>query len=246
MRYLLTVAYDGRAYHGYQVQKGQITVQKTLQDAVEAIFGDRYPLVGCSRTDSGVHARDFKALLTVGEGAPRIPAEQLPRALNTHLPEDLSVRAAEPAAEGFHPRYDVRRKEYEYLILNAKVRDPFLAGRAYLYPIPLDEERMNRAAARFVGTHDFSAFTAAGSDVADRVRTVFDCRVTREGELVSVRVAGNGFLYNMVRIMVGTLIEVSAGRLAPEAIDDVIASRERSRAGFTAPACGLYLDRVLY
>ncbi len=246
MKYLFTVAYDGRAYHGYQVQKGHVTVQEKLQDAIEKLYGKRYPIVGCSRTDSGVHARDFKAAIFVDDDAPAIPVDRLPLALNIFLPEDISVKKADIVSDTFHPRYDVRLKEYEYLILNSKVRDPFLFGRAYLYPLPLDEKMMNRAAEHLKGTHDFSAFMTSGSDVSDCVRTIYDCTVTRNGSLVSIRISGSGFLYNMVRIITGTLIEVSAGRFSPEDIDSILASRDRSRAGFTAPACGLYLNRVVY
>ena len=246
MKYLLTVAYDGSNYHGYQVQNGQTTIQEKLQDAIEALLGKRYPIVGCSRTDSGVHARDFKATFSTDADAPKIPVEKLPIALNLHLPDDIAIKNAEEASESFHVRYDVKTKEYEYLILNSRIRSPFLCGRTYFYSTPLDVESMNEAAQFFVGTHDFSAFISSGSDVEDRVRTIYSCIVERNGELVTVRISGNGFLYNMVRIIVGTLIEVSSGKLSPSEIPEIILSGDRSMAGYTVPACGLYLNRVEY
>lgn len=246
MKYLLTVAYDGSGYHGFQVQKKNITVQEQLQDAVEAVMGKRYAITGCSRTDSGVHARDFKALLSTDEDAPCISFDKLPAALNAHLPEDISVKSACVVSELFHPRYNVKMKEYEYLIYNAKIRDPFMAKRAYFYPVLLDEKIMNKAAGFFIGRHDFSAFMASGSDVSDRERTIYSCEVTRNGDIVSIRVSGDGFLYNMVRIMVGTLIEVSKGKINYCDILKIIESKDRSKAGFTAPPEGLYLNKVTY
>lgn len=246
MKLLLTIAYDGTAYHGYQVQNGQITVQEMLNDAVLAVFGKRYPVTGCSRTDSGVHALDFKATVTLDGDAPRIPTDRVPLAMNVVLPNDISVISATEIPDFFHPRYDVISKEYRYKILNSRIRDPFLEGRAYQFAVPLDASLMDRAAANFVGTHDFSAFSAARSEVADRIRTVYHCSVSRDGDIVTVRIVGNGFLYNMVRIITGTLIDVSCGKFLPEDISTIIDSLDREKAGFTAPACGLYLYRVNY
>ncbi len=246
MNYLITVSYDGTRYHGYQVQNDKPTVQKALQDAVESLFGKRFPITGCSRTDSGVHARDFKATVITDETVSQIPPEGLPHALNTLLPEDISVRDAVLVSDDFHPRYDVRLKEYEYLILQSKTRNPFYENRAYLYPKKLDVPAMNEAAKHFVGRHDFSAFMASGSDITDCQRTVFGCSVTENNGLVSVKISGDGFLYNMVRIIAGTLISVSEGKIKPSEITDIIDSKDRQRAGFTAPAHGLYLNRVEY
>ncbi len=246
MKYLLTIAYDGRRYCGYQVQKNGVTVQEELCRAAEAVFGKPCPITGCSRTDSGVHAKDFKATLETEGDAPRIPPEKVAVAMNCHLPEDISVLSSREVSEDFHPRYDVTEKEYRYLIHNAPSRDPFFAGRAWHYPRPLNDALMKEAAAFFVGEHDFAAFMASGSDVTDTVRQIYACRVDREGDTVAVTVSGNGFLYNMVRIMVGTLVAVSEGKLTPSEVAAVIASRDRSRAGITAPACGLYLNRVEY
>ncbi len=246
MKYLLTIAYDGRRYCGYQVQKNGVSIQEMLGKAAEAVFGNPCSITGCSRTDSGVHANDFKATLEPHGDAPQIPADKVAIAMNCHLPEDIAVRSSCEVAQTFHARYDVKEKEYRYLIHNASARNPFLAGRAYHYPRRLDEKAMDLAAANFVGTHDFASLMASGSDVTDTVRTIYSCRVARDGDVVSITVSGNGFLYNMVRILVGTLIAVSEKRLSADDIPKILASRDRSRAGSTAPACGLYLDRVIY
>ncbi len=246
MKYLLTIAYDGRRYCGYKVQKNGVSIQEMLGKAAETVFGRPCSITGCSRTDSGVHANDFKATLKAHGDAPRIPADKVAIAMNCHLPEDIAVLSSCEVPQTFHARYDVKAKEYRYLIHNAPARNPFLAGRAYHYPRHLDEAAMDQAAAGFVGTHDFAALMASGSDVTDTVRTIYSCHVTREGDVVSVKVSGNGFLYNMVRILVGTLIAVSEGKLSADDIPKILASRDRSRAGSTAPACGLYLNRVTY
>ena len=251
---LLTISYVGTAYCGYQVQPNGITVQEMLNRAAEALFGFPCDIVGCSRTDSGVHARGFCATVAKkGEGhlACSIPAERIPRAFNAHLPADIAVREARVVPSDFHARYDVVSKEYEYLFYNAQERDPFLSERVWQLPQPIDAQalaRMQRAAAAFVGKQDFSAFRAAGADTAegDAVRTVLSACVTREGNMISFRIAADGFLYNMVRIMAGTLAAVATGDLQPEDIPAILESRDRRRAGRTAPACGLYLDRVTY
>lgn len=246
MKYLLTIAYDGRRYCGYQVQKNGVSIQEKLGEAAAQIFRVPCAVTGCSRTDSGVHARDFKATLMPASGGATIPADRVAVAINTALPEDIAVLRAEAVSEDFHPRYDVVRKEYVYMIHNARVRDPFLIGRAWHYPQQLNEVRMREAASYFVGTHDFASFMASGSDVTDTVRTVDRCEILRQGDVVTVTVSGNGFLYHMVRIMVGTLVAVSEGKLNPSAVIDILAARDRARAGMTAPACGLYLNRVDY
>lgn len=247
MKILLRVAYLGTAYCGYQVQPNGITVQQVLQDAVEAVYGVRYPLTGCSRTDSGVHAKDFRCTVEAGDQVGRIPLDAIPRALNRSLPSDISVLDAALVPDSFHPRYDVSRKEYEYHIWNKPEKNPFLADRAWHYSRPLRVEEMNRAARALIGTHDFSGFMSTGSSVGDTVRTVYDCRVKEDGEgNVILTVSADGFLYNMVRIIVGTLVAVSQGRLKAEEMDAILLSRDRTRAGITAPACGLYLSRVEY
>lgn len=254
MKYLLTICYNGAAYCGYQVQPNGVTVQEMLNKAAEALFGYPCDVVGCSRTDSGVHARGFCATVSKkGENdlPTAIPASRVPRAMNAHLPQDIAVLAAREVSSDFHARYGVESKEYEYLIYNGRERNPFFEGRAWHIPTPIDDmtlARMQEAAAHFVGKQDFSAFRAVGADTAqkDSVRHVMSASVTREGDVISFRVRADGFLYNMVRIMVGTLAAVAAGRMSPADVRAALRAGDRSRAGSTAPACGLYLDNVTY
>ncbi len=240
--YILTLAFEGTNYCGWQVQPNGASVQETLQDACEKVLGTRPPVTGCSRTDSGVHAKGFVALVA---GDFSVPCQSLPLALNAKLPPDISVQKAEMAEEGFHPRYDAVKKEYVYTIRNSRIRDPFCRNTCWEYPQPLDAELMNAEAQKFVGKKDFCAFMAAGSKITDTVRTVHHCSVTRNGDEILFRVCADGFLYNMVRIMVGTLTDISRGSLRMP-LEEIIASRDRANAGTTAPAKGLCLSRVFY
>ena len=244
MRHLmLTLRYRGTRYHGFQVQKNGVTVCQVFQDAVQEVFGSRLDVKGCSRTDAGVHANGFVLTLRTDSA---IPCDRLVQALNVHLPGDVAVRDCREVPEDFHPRYSCTGKRYLYRIHNSRVRDPFLENLALLVRSPLREDLMDRAAAAFLGTHDFSAFCAAGGSVEDKVRTISHCRVIREGEMVTLSITGNGFLYNMVRIITGTLLDVGTEKLPPEAIAAILESRDRSRAGATAPPWGLYLDKAFY
>ena len=239
----LKLMYNGTAYHGWQVQPNGVTVQQVLQDAVQRLTGVRSGITGCSRTDAGVHAEMFCCALHTDS---RIPPEKVPAALNAHLPRDVAVTACRLVPDDFHPRYDARGKRYVYRIWNHPARNPFWEGRAYHYGRRLDVDAMNAAAAALVGQHDFAAFCAAGSSVEDTVRCVSACGVTRRGDLVEIRVQADGFLYNMVRIIVGTLLEVESGRIDPQTIPAILQSGDRTRAGATAPAHGLYLEQVFY
>lgn len=246
MNILLTLAYDGTNYSGFQVQPNGVTVAAVFQDAVEAVLGCRPDIKGCSRTDAGVHAEGFALNL---HAELKMPVEKFPLALNHHLPPDIRVLAARQVPEEFHARYSAHTKTYRYRIRNCAVDSPFEARYMYRLPKRLDEARMNAAAAQFVGTHDFLALCAAGSSAAahgDTVRTITDCHVTRTGDEVTISVTADGYLYNMVRILAGTLCEVGAGRLAPEAIPAILESRDRKQAGPTLPAKGLVLERVHY
>ena len=243
MKYLLKLSYLGTAYAGFQVQPNGDTVQGRLCSAAKTLFGVDCAVTGCSRTDSGVHAKEYYATLEAVGGAD-IPAERLPRAINTYLPKDISVSCARIVPDDFSIRKNVSGKEYEYIILNTAAGDPFCTGRALHYSHHLDADKMNEAAKHFVGKHDFAAFMASGSDIADTVRTVSECRVERNGNIVKIYMAADGFLYNMVRITVGTLIEVSEGKISPDGIDKIINSKDRTLAGRTAPPEGLYLGKV--
>lgn len=242
-QFLLTLAYNGTHFAGFQVQKNARTVQSVMQDAIEKLYGERLPVVGCSRTDAGVHARDYK--LTYHADARLLP-ERIPAALNAHLPDDIAVENAVIVLEDFHVRHDVYEKEYEYVICNTPYRDPFSQNTAYHYRRPLDADLMDRAAQAFLGTHDFRAFMASGSDIADTTRTVRSVSVTRAEDFVYLRIAADGFLYNMVRIFVGTMLAVAEGKIAPDDIPHIIDSRDRKNAGITVPAHGLYLNRVVF
>lgn len=242
-RLLLTIQYDGSAYHGWQVQSNALTVQEVFQNAVEKVFCKRLDVKGCSRTDSGVHANMYCITLDTDMA---ISNEGVILALNSHLPEDISVYDCKEVAPDFHPRYDCKSKQYVYRIYNGKIRNPFLTKYAYHYNRPINAEYLNREAQAFVGTHDYSGFCSVKSDVEDTVRTISSARVRREGDMVYFEVEGNGFLYNMVRIMVGTLLFLSEGKIQAGELPDIIASQNRKRAGKTAPPQGLYLNKVVY
>lgn len=238
----LTLCYDGTDFCGWQVQKDKPTVQKAVQEAIFALCGKMLPVTGCSRTDSGVHANEF---VCHTDFIP-IDCKKLPIALNTHLPPSVAIKKAEIVPADFHARYSGKGKEYIYKILNSPIRDPFLHTRAMLYPRQLDEKQLNDAASAFCGKHDFCAFMAQGSKIVDTVRNVYYCDVMRQGDIVTVRIAADGFLYNMVRIICGTLILAAEKGYSKEDISRIIESRDRKNAGATAPACGLYLNKVFY
>lgn len=247
MKYFAKIKYLGTSFHGFQVQPSERTVQGELSEALKSAFGKPCRVTGCSRTDAGVHANEF--CLTIECDGGTIPPEKLPVAVSRYLPPDLSLFYAEEAEETFHPRYDVLGKEYLYRIINRPIYDPFEYGRAWFLSRPINPEgveRMNSAAKYFLGTHDFSAFMAEGSDTEDTVRTVSALSVEVCGDLIEIRIFANGFLYNMVRIIVGTLIEVAFGRISPDAVPDIINLKDRSKAGMTAPPEGLYLNKVIY
>lgn len=249
MQYLCHVRYVGTDFRGFQFQPGVRTVQGVLTEAAKRVFGCPCAVTGCSRTDSGVHADAFCATVSPADGVLRVPPEKLGAAFLPHLASDIAVTDARAVGDGFHPRYDAIEKEYRYLIRRAPLPDPFFAHRSWQIPqpfLPDGLERMQKAAAAFLGKHDFVGFRAEGSDVATTVRTINSFSVERDGDLYTLRVAADGFLYNMVRILAGTLVAVADGHLSPDDIPAVIASRERKRAGVTAPPDGLYLSRVRY
>ena len=244
--FLLTLAYDGTNYCGFQVQPNGRSVAQTFQDALQAVRGSRPDIKGCSRTDAGVHALGFKLNFHADT---RIPAAKLPLALNQHLPPDIRVLDAQVVPEDFHARYAAHTKTYLYRIHNHPIDSPFDAAYYTRVPRHLDEARMQAAAQQFVGRHDFLALCAAGSSAAahgDTVRTITDCHVTRKGDEIDIEVTADGYLYNMVRILAGTLCEAGAGRLDPAEIPAILESRDRSRAGPTLPAKGLFLKCVEY
>lgn len=211
----LRLRYDGSAYHGWQAQKTQITVQETLEKALTQVCGHPVKAVGCGRTDAGVHALRYCANFRTDCG---IPIDRVPLAVNARLPGDIAVTDACQVDVDFNAIGSCLQKEYVYRILNRRIPDPFLDKRVCFYPSPLDLGLMQRAAAAFEGTHDFAAVRSVGTETRTTVRTVYWCRAGREGDLITVRVCANGFLYNMVRAMVGTMVYASYGKLSPEDI----------------------------
>ncbi len=252
MKILLTLSYLGTDLCGYQVQPKGRTVQGELNTATKALFGFDCDVTGCSRTDAGVHANTFCAAVTrKGERdiETSIDVSRIPVAMNAHLPRDIAVREARWVDNDFHPRYDVKYKEYVYRIYNSSTRSPIESGRAWHIPHLFDDvaiDKMKAAADQYVGIHDFSAFMASGSTVESTVRDVKYAEVIKQGDVIEFKVAADGFLYNMVRIMTGTLVAVGQGKINPEDIEKIIESRDRKKAGMTAPAEGLYLNRVVY
>ena len=252
MKILLKISYVGSDYCGYQVQPNGISIQQRLNEAARELFGFDCDIVGCSRTDSGVHANMFCA--TVAKKGTNtletsVSVERIPLAFSAHLPKDICVFDAEWVSEDFHARYGVKEKEYLYRFYNRSVRDPFEEDRACHVPKYLDDEalaRMQRAASLLVGTHDFASYMAQGSKVESTVRTIDRSEIFREGNVICYRVSADGFLYNMVRILAGTLLAVGQGKIDPEEIEKITAAKDRSLAGSTMPACGLYLNRVVY
>ena len=240
----LTISFCGTAYHGFQRQEGGLrTIQGELERGIYKLIGERAAVNGCSRTDAGVHAYEFVLNVFLEN---TIDCRGLQYGLNGVLPPDISVLKAEEAPEDFHARYSCKGKEYVYLIHNSEIKSPFLADRAYRSWYPIDEKKLDRAAKDFIGTQDFKSFCAASCDKEITVRTIFDYNVTREGDIVKFTVGGDGFLYNMVRITVGTLLFINDGKLAEDSIPKIIASKDRRLAGKTVPPQGLYLNRVFY
>ncbi|MDD7771498.1 MAG: tRNA pseudouridine(38-40) synthase TruA [Firmicutes bacterium] len=239
----LLLKYEGSAYHGWQVQKNDVTVAETLEKAAAAVVGHKVHMTGCGRTDAGVHAKKYVANFRTDS---RIPTDRLPYALNTHLPEDIVVTSAWEEHEDFNAIGSCVRKEYSYLIYNSHIRDPFYVNRAWFYPKHLNEAVMQAAADRFVGTHDFAAVRSVGTDVKSTVRTVYYFNVERQGELITCRVCANGFLYNMARAMVGTVVYAAEGKLSPRDIDGILERGDRTAAGPTAPPGGLYMTSLWY
>lgn len=252
MKVLLKISYVGTAYCGYQVQPNAVSIQQKLNEATEAVFGHPCDIVGCSRTDSGVHANEFCAAVTQkgkNELQTHIPIARIPLALSAYLPQDICVFDAYWVEDDFHPRYDVKEKEYLYRFYNRSVRNPFEENRSAHIPKPIGDkglQNMNLAAKTLCGTHDFSAYMAQGSSVKSTVRTITRASVEREGDLILFHVAADGFLYNMVRILAGTLLDVGHEKMSVEDFVRITELHDRSLAGSTMPACGLYLNRVIY
>ncbi len=237
-RVMLTVAYDGTAYSGFQIQDNANTIEGELNRCLSELLNEEIKVIGASRTDSGVHAL---CNIAVFDTEARMPGEKISYALNQRLPEDIRIRKSEEVAQDFHPRHCESRKTYEYRILNTEFPLPTRRLYTHFTYIPLNVYKMNEAAAYLVGEHDFKSFCSAGSQVETTVRTIHALQVEQENEEILIRVTGNGFLYNMVRIIAGTLMEAGKGAWEPERIIDILNAKDRNAAGPTAAANGLML-----
>lgn len=242
-RVKMVVAYDGTNYSGWQLQKNAVTIEQKLNEALFDLLGEEIQVVGASRTDAGVHSLGNVCVFDTNT---RMPAEKICYALNTRLPEDIVVQSSCEVEADFHPRAGKSAKTYEYRILNREFRDPTRRLDTYFYHYDLDVEVMQKAAAFLEGEHDFKSFCSVHAQVETTVRTIYSCTVNRDDDIIRIRVSGNGFLYNMVRIIAGTLIEVGAGKRAPEEVLEMLEKADRQTAGPTAPACGLTMIGITY
>ncbi len=241
----LIIEYDGTNYCGWQTQKNGPTIQEEVEKSLRRLTGEVIGIHGSGRTDAGVHARGQAANFKTDS---TIPGDKFSFALNNMLPEDIVIKDSVEVSPDFHARFCAVGKKYSYLINNSRFPSALLRNYAYHtnYCERLDIEKIKKAAGAFVGTHDFSGFMAAGSKVSDAVRTIFDITVEKKEDMISISYKANGFLYNMVRIITGTLLYTGIGKIDPEDIGGIIQSKDRQRAGITVPACGLYLEEVYY
>ncbi len=247
MNIAVKIMYDGAKYHGWQYQKNGITVQERIETVLSQLTGEKVSVCGCSRTDAGVHALEFVFNFNSNT---KIPLERLPYAINNHLTNDsIAATSAWQADEEFSSRFSSKGKRYIYKIWNSNIENPFTSKYSWFVPYKLDIDKMKLAAKLLEGTHDFSAFMAAGGSQKTTIRTITECSVCQSAEWeeqIEIQVEANAFLYNMVRIISGTLAEVGMGRIAPEKITEIINSCDRKYAGMTAPPEGLFLKKVLY
>ncbi|GAA0251116.1 tRNA pseudouridine(38-40) synthase TruA [Faecalicatena contorta] len=242
-RIKLTVAYDGTNYCGWQIQPNGITIEEVLNKKLSKLTGEEIRVIGASRTDSGVHARGNVAVFDTDT---TIPPDRLAYALNRRMPEDIVIVKSEEVPADWHPRYCDTVKTYEYHILNTRVPDPIRRRTTYFVSYSLDLENMRRAAGYLLGEHDFASFCNVRTNVEDTVRTVYDLDILENGEELTIRIRGNGFLYNMVRIIVGTLLRVGRGFYTPDQVKDILEAKDRQAAGVTAPPHGLILVGIEY
>ncbi|HIY74232.1 tRNA pseudouridine(38-40) synthase TruA [Intestinimonas butyriciproducens] len=239
----LKLMYVGTAYHGWQVQKNAVSVAETLEKALATVVCHPVKCTGAGRTDAGVHAEVYIANFRTTS---RIPCDRIPLAVNTRLPDDIVVVKATEVPDDFNAIGSCLKKEYTYRIYNSRLGNAFYVNRAWFYPRHLDEHVMQRAADCFVGTHDFSAVRAVGTEVRSPIRTVYYFDISRTGDLIECRVCANGFLYNMVRAMVGTCVYAAEGKFGPEDVSAILESKNRTAAGPTVPPGGLYMTRLWY
>ena len=242
-RVLLTIAYDGTDYHGWQIQPNAVTVQEVLQNALTKLLGKETGATGCSRTDAGVHAKEFCCHIECDDN---IPNTAFLKGLNAILPRDIAVKDCKTVESDFHARYSAKGKTYVYRINNSGVKDAFLSRFSWNIERPLLVDKMNEFCKTLIGTHDFYAFSSSGRTVEDTVREVSECYCEQNGDIITLKITANGFLYNMVRIIVGTAVEVSDGRLKTTCAEEIFTLKKRELAGITAPSQGLFLEKVIY
>ncbi|HSH36371.1 tRNA pseudouridine(38-40) synthase TruA [Schnuerera sp.] len=239
----LTIQYDGTNYCGWQKQKKENSIQEEIEKAIQLVSKEKVKLIGSGRTDSGVHAKGQVANFFTHSN---IPVDRFKFALNTKLPKDISIIESIQVADKFHARYDAIGKRYQYIIYNKDIRNPIYRNFAYHVPHTLDYKEIEKATKYFMGTHDFSTFMASNSNVKTTTRTINKFNLERTRDLTIFTIEGNGFLYNMIRIIIGTMVEIGVGKIKGNDIPDIIRSKNRKLAGHTAPPEGLYLDKVFY
>ena len=242
-RVKLTIAYDGTNYCGWQIQPNGITIEEVINKALNKLTGENVVVIGASRTDSGVHAMGNVAVF---DTETTIPADRIAMAVNRILPEDIVVVKSEEVVSDFHPRYCNCEKTYEYHIVNTRIPIPTKRLTNYFVSYELDIDKMRQGAAYLVGEHDFASFCNIKTDVDSTVRTVKELKILKNGDEITIRISGNGFLYNMVRIIVGTLIRVGRGFYQPEQVKEILEAKNRKAAGVTAPPHALMLMEIRY
>ncbi len=237
------ISFRGTNYHGFQRQENAVAVQNILEEKLSRITNAEVQINGCSRTDTGVHANEYCFSF---ETEHCIPCENIVRAMNSYLPSDIAVKSCEEMIDDFHARYSCSGKEYEYLIYNNKIRNPFYSDLALFYPYNFDFELLQKSCSYFVGKHDFKSFCNSKNDKENTERTIEYCYLEKSGDFIKLKIKADGFLYNMIRIIVGTLIEINEGHIKSEDIPKIILSKDRNEAGKTALGHGLYLNKIFY
>ena len=239
----LRVMFDGAGYHGWQVQRDECTVAGTLESVLSRLCEHPVKIHGCGRTDAGVHAENYCANYKTSSN---IPTDRLPLAINTLLPDDIAVQSAMHVPDEFDANLSCIKKEYTYRIFSSRVRNPFYSGRVYFYPNKLDIDAMKKASPSFIGTHDFAAVRSAGTETKTTIRTVYWYEIEENGDVIELLACANGFLYNMARAMVGTLLYVSEGKISPDDLPRLLERGDRRLTGPTVPPDGLFLTRIWY
>jgi len=240
----LTIEYDGKDFNGWQKQPNKLNIQGEIERAIEEVTGEKVDLIASGRTDAGVHALAQVANFKIQNMS--IPVEKIPYALNSKLKKSIRIQSAEEVDDKFHSRYTCKKKTYRYTINNSEQGTAIYRNMQYHYPNKLDAQKMNEGAKYLIGEHDFKSFKASGTSSKSSVRTIYNAEVTQTGNQITIELTGNGFLYNMVRIIAGTLVEVGEGKIKPSDVKRILEAQDRLQAGKTLPANGLMLINVKY